>query len=386
MNKKQIKHKLYRILFLVLLGCFVLGKVATITLFSFNISFFEISVALFVLYSFCVFPQYIHAVLKHPSMRAFFPLFVYMAISLLLVLLTQSQHVLGSSAYTFRFFIFVLLLPSFFVGIRAKAITKQQLLTSILLASFTISVLGILQYFFLPDTRFLFFLGWDDHYYRLISTLFDPPFIGAVAALGVLLVLGMKTKKHTLVLLTVFLLTVLLTYSRATYVALASSLVVLAIMKRSKLPIIILGVFLLCIPLLPRPASEGARLERTASIESREQDTTMSLRAFTTQTWIIGNGWYTTQAQRQPQPGISASHSSAPGNSYIHMLQSLGIVGFGICIYTVLCIVGLVKKNATALSSIIFLGVGSVFNNLLFYPWIMALLMGILVLAITEDT
>jgi len=43
-----------------------------------------------------------------------------------------------------------------------------------------ISIWGLWQYFVMPDVRFLNIFGWDNHYYRLISTLFDPAFTGIV--------------------------------------------------------------------------------------------------------------------------------------------------------------------------------------------------------------
>src|SRR3989344_442832 len=50
--------------------------------------------------------------------------------------------------------------------------------------SIWMGVVGLFQYWLIPDMRFLAILGWDDHYFRLVSTQFDPNFTGLLLVLG----------------------------------------------------------------------------------------------------------------------------------------------------------------------------------------------------------
>ena len=151
------------------------------------------------------------------------------------------------------------------------------------------------------------------------------------------------------------------------------------------LPVVILGIMVVSIAFLPRPASEGTRLERTASIEARRNDIVESVQSFTPKTWGIGNGWYVTHARRQPQVGIEVSHSSSPGNSYIHIIESFGILGCAAFVYGVIRTLYITKGKDVFVSTALFLGVGSLFNNLLFYPWIIIVMMAITSYVFTED-
>src|SRR3989304_8999963 len=77
-------------------------------------------------------------------------------------------NVLFSSLYLLRFLAYSLLLNI--------KIDRKYLL----FFSSAIAVFGLAQYILIPDTRFLAVLNWDDHYYRLLSTLLDPNFTGII--------------------------------------------------------------------------------------------------------------------------------------------------------------------------------------------------------------
>ena len=61
--------------------------------------------------------------------------------------------------------------------------------------------IGFIQYFFYPDLRNLYYLGWDPHYYRIVSTILDPNFCGILFALGVFLSLYLYSQKKLKVFL-----------------------------------------------------------------------------------------------------------------------------------------------------------------------------------------
>src|SRR3989344_2158874 len=137
----------------------------------------------------------------------------------------------------------------------------------LLFFSSSIAVFGLVQYLLVPDTRFLAALNWDDHYYRLLSTLLDPNFTGIILVLGlILLYLSRPVSKRLLVL---HFLALLLTYSRGSYLALLVAGVAIAAFKKKFKLILFIPLFLLSLLFLPRPGGEGVKLERTFSIQQR---------------------------------------------------------------------------------------------------------------------
>ncbi len=97
---------------------------------------------------------------------------------------------------------------------------KNKITQIFLGASFLILILGFIQYIFLPDLTSLYYLGFDDHFYRLTSTLFDPNFTGLLLVFNTLYYLYQTPlKKKHIGLAFLFLLGLALTYSRASYLS-----------------------------------------------------------------------------------------------------------------------------------------------------------------------
>ena len=87
-------------------------------------------------------------------------------------------------------------------------------------------VFGYIQYLFYSNLRNLYYLGWDDHLYRLFSTFLDPNFAGIFLVLILLLTvqyffLERKTKiKIVIAMFSVLALIALyLTYSRSAFIS-----------------------------------------------------------------------------------------------------------------------------------------------------------------------
>lgn len=388
MKRDNALSTVYRVLFGTLFGSFVLGRIAQARVFgSFDISYFELSAVAFVLFSLLSNLRSLPRMVRHPMVRAVLPLAGLMLFSLIIVWRTTATRILQVDVlYTGRFFLYILLFASLVLGRKRQWIKKKEIIQVFVLSCIGIAVLGFIQYVFLPDTRFLFVLGWDEHYFRLISTLLDPPFTAAVIAVPLLILSAQKFTKRTFILLLVLAAGVLLTYSRASYIALAAALVVQLVLTRKKHVLGVLLLFLAAIPFLPRPASEGARLERTASIEARKESFLRDIGQFRPRTWITGNGWYVTYALRQPQNGIAASHSSSPNNTYVHVLESLGVPGALAFLYFLMKVGKRFAQKPEYASILTLFLVGSLFNNLFLYPWILAVFWSIASTLPTEDT
>lgn len=263
--------------------------------------------------------------------------------------------------------------------VRKHIIQRFEILGLTLCSTTVIAVAGLIQYVAIPDVRVLRFIGWDDHYLRIVSTLLDPSFTGIIVLIGFLISLQCFVKKrsiHIVLIAIVHFTALLLTYSRASFVALGAALIFLALQYRTlrKGAFLIFCVGIVGVIVLPRPASEGARLERFASVRARVINTVQGIQQLSPITLLIGNGWYLTNADRQPNNTITAiSHSSSPDNSFLHVLQSAGIGGLialGISGYALFRS----SKSLSLRTSLVAITVASSMNQVLFYPWILLIL------------
>lgn len=296
--------------------------------------------------------------------------------------------------YMMRLTCYFTLFYLFKIGLQRQYITTNHIGKTILTVGTIIGIAGLFQYFFIPDTRFLWFQGWDDHYFRLISTLFDPNFTALILGITLLFYL-IESKNETLsdfsipkgplrgfpfsktptvrsfIIILFFLVTLLLTYSRSGYVALAIGLLSLALLHKHIKPILILLLFIVCIPFLPRPAGEGVKLERTASVESRLESNRSSLQSLSLTEVIVGRGMY--RDLQSNQSGLP-QHATAPDNSFVFIFTSVGIVGSLLLIATLIHLTKKhhISKKLLPIIAVIF--THSLFNNSLFYIWTISLL------------
>lgn len=233
----------------------------------------------------------------------------------------------------------------------------------LLFFSGAIAGLGWLQYLLLPDTRFLLALNWDDHYYRLISTLFDPNFTGIVLVLGLVLVYFSYPRSWWLYLL--HLSALLLTYSRSSYLALLAVAVAIAWMqKKFKLLLLTVFILLIAVPFLPRPGGEGVKLERLFSIEQRLDSYREGISLWQKGP-VFGLGFNTLRYYR----GDPDSHAAAGlDSSLLFVLATTGAVGL-------LAYLNLLRflwqKSLLLRVSLVALLAHSLFVNSLFYPFVM---------------
>jgi hypothetical protein len=244
-----------------------------------------------------------------------------------------------------------------------------------------ISILGWLQYIYFPDLRALKYWGWDDHLYRLTSTLLDPGFTGIVIVLGIIATFYqyfLKRNFSYLLLIIFFILTLAFTYSRASYLAFIAGIICFIYLtqnKRLKKYILILtAIFLISLPILPKPGGEGVNLERTFSIFSRINQYKETLTIFRlSPVWGVG---YNTlcSAKKQILTVDQNSHScSGSDSSILFLLATSGIVGFLIIlriIFEFLKYLESYQYNAFLKISLIAVLVHSQFNNSLFYSWV----------------
>lgn len=280
--------------------------------------------------------------------------------------------VVTGSAYLARLIIYASLfvVVGKSIGNNFERIKSLQVL---LLSIITMSISGWIQYFMFPDLRDLRNLMWDDHLYRMTSTLLDPNYFGAVVVIGILVTLLLyKSQKLKIYLfLTIYLVfTLLFTYSRASYISFFGMMFVLALENKNFRKYIIgLAIFVVCIFFLPRYSSEGVKLERLYSVHQRLDDYKHSFAVFK-ESPLFGIGYNNLCAVKN-ELGSSRSCGGS-SNSILYFLATSGVIGLIIISEVFL---ELYKKVTTsqrvfARGTIAAIFIHSFFNNTLFYPFV----------------
>jgi len=285
----------------------------------------------------------------------------------------QFKQIFISSLYLIRWLSYTSLY-FIFSNKKIRSQLKISLENLLIYASLASAGLGIIQYLFLPDTRFLKFSGWDDHYYRLIAAFADPGFSAIIFLLGLILILN-KFKKNLKNTLYIILLTIplLLTYSRGSYLALLFALFTLSIIKKNyKIIIISLLILLISLSFLPRPGGEGVKLERVFSIFARVDNFKQGITVFQ-QSPIFGIGFNTMRYQKQKlglvgQDSQTSHSASGLDSSLLLVLATTGILGFTAYLYLLKNIWQISNLTKVSLSALL---IHSLFNNSLFYPWVL---------------
>jgi O-antigen ligase len=275
------------------------------------------------------------------------------------------KELLVSSLYLVRWLAYAGLFFAL-ANLKDKVLLKKGLV----IVALTVAFLGIAQYLLLPDVSFLAAQNWDDHYFRLVSTFLDPGFTGIILVLGLILIF------QKLPLASVIFTALLLTYSRASYLAYLVGFTALSYFKKSVKIILVAGLILvLSIPLLPKTSGEGTKLGRENSVFARLNNWQEAVGVWQ-RAPVFGVGF---DAYRYATGATLASHAGAGADSSLLLvLATTGIVGF----LAYLNVLRWMWFRGKLLFRVSFLAVlvHSWFNNTLFYPWAMEWLWLLLIL------
>lgn len=191
-----------------------------------------------------------------------------------------------SGFYLFRYVFLMMFSIIVFDEVKNSLNKKIDWIKNLIIISLIIAILGFLQFIFYSDFQFMAEKGWDPHIGRLLSTWFDPNFVGSYFSfilsiiLGILAVsfkeflnkkdfiknLSLKDKKiYTSLILIFFILIIalLLTFSRSALLAFVIPAFLLGIIYFRS--ILILGIIGLLIIL---PFSDRATERITDGINS----------------------------------------------------------------------------------------------------------------------
>lgn len=271
---------------------------------------------------------------------------------------------------------------------------KRLLLNSLIVAGFSVAIFGIIQYLFLPDLRSLKAVGWDDHYFRLVSTFLDPAFTAIILVLTQILFLTNNIKKlnYKKIILSLFLMTcTLLTYSRAGFLALLFSMIFILIKTRQKILMLFIAIFLIAIPLLPKAPSEGTNLLRTYSVNQKFINLNESIYLIK-KSPIYGLGFNNLCAAKIKfglESNPSSHTCSGLDNSILFILATTGIIGLISFTNLILNIIRTTKidMQSTVFTSLVAVFIHGMFTNTFFYSFVMgwlAIVIGVTRKSITK--
>lgn len=291
----------------------------------------------------------------------------------------EPQSILESALYLLRFGLYIGFLFALYEFVKTKE-TREIVMGGMLFAGLLTLFFGLFQYFFYPDLRALAVLGWDEHYYRLAGTFLDPGFTGVILVLFFLFILASKDLgvgfKYLLCLVLVF--AVALTFSRASYLSLIVGLLLFSYLeKRVIVPFFLLGFFVLTVVFAPKPGGEGVNLGRSSTLFARLQNYENAEKL------IFRNPLFGVGFNFLGHYQVSGLHSRhGVDSSVLFVAATTGIAGLAAFLfwYFNLSLSALSARSGLLSSSLASLFVHSLFQNTLFYPWILVWLFSLITL------
>lgn len=311
----------------------------------------------------------------HKYPKTIVNLILFGAVSLIFSLsLFEFGEILGGAMYYLRAFSFL----GVYLLFKNTSFKYEQLKKYFVLSLFVAGLFGWIQYFLLPDLRFIKFFGWDDHYFRLAGTFLDPGYTGLLMVFGGLMSLEkyLATGKKREIMRTLFFaVTVLFTYSRASYLALIFGILYLFIkFRKTKILLVVLSLFAGSLFFLPRGDGEGVNLKRSSSIFARVVNYSETIQLFK-QSPVFGVGFNNICAAREKFLGskpLPLNSCFGSDSSLLMILTTTGVVGFMVFIHSLfLDSKKLFRDKKTLIYSLsISLFIHSLFVNSMFYPWV----------------
>lgn len=154
--------------------------------------------------------------------------------------LTTSET-LSSGLYWVRF-VEYFLLTFVVMDVASIPLYREKLFRIMVGAAAALAILGFFQLKFVPNFSSYQDLGWDPHNNRLLSTWFDPNFVGGLFAFALSFAVGKglfeKKISHKVLLATVATILVgalFLTYSRSAYLAFMGAMGIVGLLQSRKL-------------------------------------------------------------------------------------------------------------------------------------------------------
>lgn len=289
-----------------------------------------------------------------------------------------------SFAYTIRFALYILI--AWLIFSDAFGDFGKKLKRVLLLSGISFAILGLLQLIFFPNLAFLSYFGWDPHYFRTVSTFFDPNFAGGFLVLTMLLIIqnfATDQKWSVLFFATVYS-ALLTTFSRSSYGMFLVSGLIFSLLEKSKklaiLTVILFVVLLSGFRIYTRLVATPRNINRTQSASFRL--TTWQQGFILFQKFpVLGVGYnayrYAIREFNLGDESFLKSHgSSSNDSSLLFVVSTTGILGLIAYLYFLWTLLKVYReKNFILTAGLGGLIVHSFFANSLFYPPILAWIM-----------
>lgn len=324
----------------------------------------------------------------------------------------QPKEVFVSSLYLIRWLGYMSI---FFAVIQFDEKFQNKLQKFLIVDGIIVLVIGFLQFFLYPSLRNLYYLGWDEHLYRLFSSFLDPNFAGTFLVLYFIFLLGVffkressrhsglsrishvkqngfwmrlwltrmtKTELGLLFLLATTLIAIFLTFSRSAFLMLlVSGVTFFLLQQKKKLILLLISAFIAFVLIIsPFFYIENLNLFRINSSLSRLESSQRALQVIRDHP-IIGVGFDSyryAQAKYhfQKEPSKFPDHANAGVDmSLLFIFATTGVVGLFAYCYLWFKLLKHAhqkkKEGAVAFASGIGLFVNALFINSLFYPAMM---------------
>lgn len=301
------------------------------------------------------------------------------------------QSILYPLRYLFYLSIFVApLSPSFL-----KRIGSVMLFSGII-----IILMGYWQFFFYYDLYKLFYLGWDNHLYRMFSSFLDPNFAGVFFVMFFFYLFTrigsgkFEAVYKEIILAFCTVIAIYLTFSRTALVSLLVGIVSYAVITKKIKQVLFVGLLMIAfLFLISDTHVEGLNPLRTASTSKRIDSVKESIDIISKNP-IGGVGFNAFRYAQlrygyRNEKGASWSNADAgTDNSFLFAFVTTGSIGVIVYIFSWFLLGKEIlthqkKKIVILFPTMIALIVGSLFTNVLFYTpiltfwFLMARVMGI---------
>ncbi len=290
-----------------------------------------------------------------------------------------------SLLYFLRFFIYLVFVESLIFYIGKNELLRERMVKIIYISGFVIGLIGLIQYTFLPDLRYLRMIGWDEHYFRLTLPFFDPAYTGIILVINLFFSLNIKKLVLRNFLVLFYLVGIAATFSRSSYLSLLVGFLYLAfrfVKKKYLIAIVFFAVFLIFA--LPKPGGEGVNLLRINSVLAKAINYNEAFEIIKKYP-VFGVG-YNNLCFVRDNIFILGNSCFGLDNSFLFIIATTGIIGFFVYIYYLNNIyknIDVTRMGVITKTLFLVVFVHSLFTNTLFYPWVIVLI-GVIVAVSTK--
>ncbi|KKP86141.1 MAG: O-antigen polymerase [candidate division CPR3 bacterium GW2011_GWE2_35_7] len=277
--------KLHRFLFIILIVILPLGQFSRITLGSSGLVIYLNDLLLPLIIGFWV-VDLLRRKEKFKPPYLSLPILLFLLVGIISLFWNKQylslNEFLISSLYLWRWFTYIGLYFVVFDLIKKlkdhqERIKETRLYINLLIGTgFLVALFGLVQYVIFPNFASMVAQGWDPHYYRVLSTFFDPNYVGGFLVLNFVLIVLMSLEvdsweKFDLIkagIAVVILTAIVLTFSRSTYLMFVIAMFIVGVIRSRQLLILGILVGILAFLLIPRVQERvigGFNIDTTAS-------------------------------------------------------------------------------------------------------------------------